>query len=120
MIWLFFIDKQLALYEFNKCLHKVMIDPPSIAPQGGFSKRAAERFERTIGRRCNIAVSRQSEDGLSEGYGLIVEGVNIVISHMDSSLIQSSWDLLVNGSPEIIASNCSFIKQQLPSFDHLS
>jgi hypothetical protein len=49
-----------------------------------------------------------------------MEGVDVVIGDMSSILVQSSGDLVVGGSPEIVVSEITCIATFLPSFDHLS
>lgn len=54
----------------------------------------------------NVAVCGKCEDGLSEGNGLIVEGVSVEVGEVFSVLIESAWDLaFIGGSPEVVVAD---------------
>jgi hypothetical protein len=70
----------------------------------GSSQLSAEGFKGAVDGSCSIAVRGEGEGGIGEGDCLIVEGVDIVVSHVSAVLVQTSWDLLVDSGPEVVVS----------------
>lgn len=67
------------------------------------SQFAANGLKRAVRRGIDVAVAGKGEDRLSEGNGLVVEGMSKIVSHVRSIFVESPWNLsFVSCSPEIV------------------